>query len=370
MNKPTILVTGAGGHVGLPTCLQLLAMGFPVRAFVHRLDHRADQLHKAGAEIFVGDLRDFNDLSKALHGVQRAFHCPPYSDNTLYDNTLFAVAAEQAKLEVIVLMGAWNIDARHPSISQRGHWISHALYRLLPNVDVVHMIPGLFAFPYLLGLPAIVHMGRLMLPFGDGRNAPPSNEDIAACTAAILAEPGPHIGKSYRPTGPRLLSCHQIAEILGKILQRPVRYQNVPFQTFQRAAQAMGYPIEQLAPTRHYAEELRNGAYEIHAPNDVVHSLTGKPAEDFETIARRYIAHPDLINPGLKAGSRLQALALLGKILLTRPIDLDAWERKRGFPLLAEPECAHASSAWRHHAEAGRANLEITDPDNLQTLTT
>lgn len=48
-----------------------------------------------------------------------------------------------------------------------------------------------------------MNFGMLMAPFGEGRNAPPSNENIARVAVATLANPGPHIGKSYRPGVPR-----------------------------------------------------------------------------------------------------------------------------------------------------------------------
>ena len=60
-------------------------------------------LKDAGAEIFVGDLFDFRDLRKALKGVKRAYHCPPFAANVLNGAMLFALAAEEAKLEVVAL---------------------------------------------------------------------------------------------------------------------------------------------------------------------------------------------------------------------------------------------------------------------------
>ena len=71
-NKPRILVTSAVGRTGPAAVLELLRKGFPVRAFVRRSDARSDSLHKAGAEIFVGDLFDLRDLRAALVDVQRA----------------------------------------------------------------------------------------------------------------------------------------------------------------------------------------------------------------------------------------------------------------------------------------------------------
>ncbi len=72
MNKPRILVTSAAGRTSAVAGLELLRMGFPVRAFVRRNDARSERLRKAGAEIFVGDLFDLSDLRRALVDVQRA----------------------------------------------------------------------------------------------------------------------------------------------------------------------------------------------------------------------------------------------------------------------------------------------------------
>ena len=101
MTKPKILVTSAAGRTGAAAVFQLLEKGFPVRAFVRRRDARAANLEKAGAELVVGDLFDFQDLRKALAGIQRAYHCPPFAPNLLHGTTLFALAAEEAKLEVV-----------------------------------------------------------------------------------------------------------------------------------------------------------------------------------------------------------------------------------------------------------------------------
>jgi len=363
-HKPRILVTSAAGHVGSAAVRTLLSNGYPVRAFVRQNDERAAELAAAGAEIFVGDLRDFRDLEAALNGVHRAFHNPPFSPNTLYDSALFAVAAEQAKLETVTLMGAWNLSPTHPSIHQRGHWIAHNIYRWMPSVDIVHLAPGMFAFPYFLGLPAVAHFGQLMAPFGEGQNAPPSNEDIADVAVHTLMDPAKHIGKSYRPTGPKLVSPHDVADIFGKLLGRPVRYRDVPFKTFHKAAIALGFPTKQVAHIRYYAVEMRNGVYATSAPTDHVASVTGREAEPFEATAKRYIANPSLVLPGFEIGSKLSAFALLLRIMIARPFDLHEWEQDRGYPLLGKPTLAHQCPRWKTAAEREAINLLPEAPQN------
>ena len=58
MSKPKILVTGATGKTGGQVAAQLLAAGYPVRAFVRHDDARSAALKAAGADVVVGDLAD------------------------------------------------------------------------------------------------------------------------------------------------------------------------------------------------------------------------------------------------------------------------------------------------------------------------
>ena len=188
-------------------------------------------------------------------------------------------------------------------------------------------------------------------PWGDGLNAPPSGEDIGSVAAGVLAEPAPHIGKGYRPTGPKLISPHDIADILTDVVGRKVKYQDVSTKMFLKAAKAQGVSAFEIAHIGAYFEEIRGGTYAVGAPTDHVQEICGRPPESFETIARRYIAKPDLIYPGLSAGTKLGALAFMVKMMLTRAPDLDRWARERGHPILREPVLAHDSRDWREAAE-------------------
>jgi len=351
MTKPRILVTGAAGRNASAAVLDLLEKGFPVRAFVRRQDARSEKLRQAGAEIFAGDLFDLDDLRRALVDVQRAYHSPPVAPNLLHGMMLFALAAEEAKLEVVALMSGWNPHPAHPTIHTREHWIANNIYRWMPTVDVIYINPGIFAFMYLFGLPAIVHFGMLVGPWGDGLNAPPSSEDIGSVAAGVLADPSPHIGKRYRPTGPKLISPHDVADILTDVVGRKVRYQDVSTKMFLKAAKAQGVSDFEIGHIGAYFEELRGGTYAVGAPTDHVQEVLGRPPESFETAARRYIAQPDLIAPGLRAGTKLEALGFMVKMMLTRAPDADRWARERGHPILREPLLAHDNPDWRIAAE-------------------
>ncbi|HWL87287.1 MAG TPA: NmrA family NAD(P)-binding protein [Polyangiaceae bacterium] len=354
MRKPRILVTGAAGRTGHVAVMELRRQGFPVRALVRREDARAEALRKAGAEVVIGNILDYGDLERAMADVQRAYHCPPFGPNLLHGMMLFAVAAERAKLEVVAWMSQWNPHPSHPSAFTREHWITNQVVRWMPSVDAIFVNPGLFAYVYFLGLPAIVHFGLLTAPFGEGLNAPPSNEDIGRVASAVLAHPEGRIGKSFRPTGPALISPGDAAASMGRALGRRVVYKQATMHAFSKAAIASGVTPFELASIRRYLEELAGGTFATGAPTGHVEELTGRPADDFDTVARRYFAEPSLIAPGMHTGSKFEAIAFLVRMMFARVPDLDRWEDARDLPRLARPVLAHESPAWRSHAEAQR----------------
>ena len=76
-----------------------------------------------------------------------------------------------------------------------------------------------------------------------------------------------------------------------------------------------GYPVDLVSNLRYYIDDHRRGAFELGAPTTDVLDVTGRPAEDFETIAgfaepgaaRRYKAHSATSRPEatIVSGERL-----------------------------------------------------------------
>ena len=122
--KPKILVAGAVDKTGREVTLGLLAKGFPVRAFVRVEDWRSQQLRQTGAEIFVGNLAEMADLTKAMKGIQRAYFLAPFNFGQLYKAIAFAIAATEAKLEVVVAITQWLAQPQHPSVATRESYLS------------------------------------------------------------------------------------------------------------------------------------------------------------------------------------------------------------------------------------------------------
>src|SRR5215469_15192692 len=105
MSHP-ILITGAAGgaqgSTGRIIATTLLRQDIPVRAFVHKLDARSDELRRQGAEIIEGDLLNPASVQAAMKGVNRAFFTYPVADGLLEAATIFAAAARDVRLELVV----------------------------------------------------------------------------------------------------------------------------------------------------------------------------------------------------------------------------------------------------------------------------
>jgi uncharacterized protein YbjT (DUF2867 family) len=289
IGKPRILVLTAAGKTGMPVTLQLLDEGFPVTAFVHRADHRSDYLRAKGARVVVGSMTDINDIRAAMAGARRAYFCASNEAGYLKAAAIFTVVAAEQNLEVVVAMSQWLANPNHPSIHTREVWLADRLFALLPGTAVTTINPGFFADNEMLVLPVVAQLGQLSLPYGSGKNAPASNEDMARVVAEIIARPDGHAGKTYRPTGPKLLSPEDIAASLGKVLGRNVTYRNTPVQMASKVLRNLMSPFL-VASYSQYVIDYQKNAFGVNAPTDVVRNITGREAEDFETIARRYVA--------------------------------------------------------------------------------
>lgn len=370
MVKPTILVTSAAGKTGLPTTRQLLEKGFPVRALVRRDDHRARLLRDAGADVVVGDQFSLTDMRRAMRGVQRAYHCAPTAPNGLHYGAVFAIAAREARLEHVVMLGQWLSDANHPSMMTRDVWFNEEILKLLPDTSVTINNVGWFAENYFMPLEPIVQLGLLPMPLGDGdvkKNAPPSNDDIAAVSVVALIDPAAHSGKTYRPTGPALLSPNEIAATMGKVLGRTVKYRDIPESMLMKALKVQGFPEAMPIQLRLYTEEYRRGAFAVHAPNTVVQDLTGREAEDFETITRRIVAsRPEAVR---SLNGKLKAVWNFSRMLVTATIDPDAIERRRDHVLLQTPSFVQDSPAWRARHDPA-AGFTPNKPSSVQSVAT
>lgn len=358
MTKPRILVTGSTGKTGNVVVTELLKAGYPVRAMVRREDGRSTRLRALGAEIAVAEMSDVERIADALIDVQRAYYCPPFDPYMIQGAAGFAVAAREAQLEHIVSLTQWLASPSHPSLMTRQHWLADRLFSAMPGVALTLLNPGFFADAYLPMIGFAAHFGVFPWIYGNSRNAPPSNEDIARVAVAALVNPERHGGKSYRPTGPELLGGEDMARAIGSVVGRSVRVVPTPTWMFLKTARMGGYRIDLLSNLRYYIDDHRCGAFEVGAPTTDVLDVTGRPAEHFESIARRYAALP---GNRRTFGNLLREVAQFLMAPLSPGYNFDRYDRELRRPCPSNPQFAPESEVWRRERGIGA----IAEPGTL-----
>lgn len=232
--KPKILVTGATGKTGSHVTKKLLALNYPVRALVHRIDGRSNELEALGAEVYRGDFLDIHKIRISLEDIQRVYFCYPAKDKLWEAAMNIAIVAKDEGIESLVNMSQISSRQHATSPLTQQHWLSEHMFDWA-GIGVTHIHPTFFAEDlYLFNALSIRDEGKLLLAFGEGKHAPIAALDIANVVVDILRDPKMHIGKHYILTGDQEMSMDEIADVLTKVLGKLVLYINLPIEDWHK----------------------------------------------------------------------------------------------------------------------------------------
>src|SRR5262245_32010865 len=245
------LVTGAAGQVGgvgrTVTGL-LLDRGLPVRAMVRREDARAAALRAAGAEVVVGDLLEPGDVHRVVRGCRRVYFGMSVSGGYLEATVTMAAVAREVGVDALVnisqmTVSQMSIQHTTPSRQQRQQWLGEQTLAWT-GLPVVTIRPTVFLDGFFLSLvaPSVRDRDRIELPFGRGKTSPVAATDVARVVAAVLADPGPHLGRIYELTGPRSQDMDGVAREYSDALNREITYSDIPPEAWERELRALGLP--------------------------------------------------------------------------------------------------------------------------------
>src|SRR5471032_352117 len=227
----TVLVTAANGDTGRATLPCLLEKGFKVRAFVRKDDDRARSLRGQGIEVAIGDISNLRDVRLAMSGVQRAYFCHPLADGIVEAAVIFAQAAKEEDLELIVNMSHKQSRPHARSKTTQDHWLSEQIFNW-SGVPSTHLRITFFA-EWLLYIAPLIKYGRYVMPFNkESRFAPIAGSDIARIVAGIVANADAHSGKVYALHGPVEYSHEELAAEVSRVLGTPMQYEHVTVSTF------------------------------------------------------------------------------------------------------------------------------------------
>jgi uncharacterized protein YbjT (DUF2867 family) len=225
-----VLVTGATGRIGRAVIAELVGAGVPVRALTRE---PATAALPAGVEVVAGDFTEPGSLGAALQGVRAVFllwTAPPA--------TAAAVVERLASDPRRVVFLSSPHQTPHPFFQQPNPTAHlHAeIERLIAaaGLDSTFIRPGMFASNARFWWGSAIGAGDVVRwPYGAAETAPIDERDIAAVVARVLHEDG-HTGGDYVLTGPESLSQAEQVSVIGAVLGRQIRFEELSPEEFRR----------------------------------------------------------------------------------------------------------------------------------------
>ncbi len=298
MSHP-ILVTGAAGgaqgSTGRRVATLLLEQGIPVRALVHKLDSRSDELRQRGAEVVQGDLLNPASVQAVTRNIERAYFTYPVTDGLLEAATIFAAAARDAGVEMVVNNSQFQGGRGDPAFRDLSHAPSfrNLQHRLVDRifdwaqVGAVHVQ----APPYYENVRALLgrsvrEQNTAFLPWGEDTTVIPlaGAEDVACVAATLLSNPGLPSHSEY-PLVSATPTVRAIVEALGRAIGRPIRYVAITDEQWADAVKERLNP-HALDHLTHLWQTFRRGE-ERYQTTDAVRTITGRNPQTLEEFFRQ-----------------------------------------------------------------------------------
>jgi uncharacterized protein YbjT (DUF2867 family) len=300
MSHPILITGAAGGPQGSTGRLVaniLLKQGISVRAFVHKLDARSDELRLQGAEVIEGDLLNPASVLAAMKEVKRAFFTYPVADRLLEAVTIFAAAARDRGLELVVNNSQFQGTLEDPKFRdlQQAPSFRNLQHRLADRifdwaqVGAVHLqAPPYYENVRALVARSVAQQNTLFLPWGGETTVIPlaGAEDVSGVAAALLANPSLPSQNVY-PIVSETPTVREIVETLGKAIGRPIRYVPITDQQWAEAVKERVNPhgLDHLTHLWQYFRETEDR----YLATDTVRAITGRNPQTLEEFFRANI---------------------------------------------------------------------------------
>ncbi|MGW0331543.1 NAD(P)H-binding protein [Streptomyces sp. NPDC003011] len=279
--QPTVLVTAATGTVGPLAAAHLLRAGARVRALVLEDDPHVARL-PVGVEPYVGDLAEPESLDAALEGVDGVFWMWPFF--TLGVRTAPEVLRRiEERARRVVLVSSVGVHVGVEPVDNNCHAYLEQLIERTGLEWTFLRTTGFMA--NALGLAPQIRAGDVVrFPYGAAARRPVHEGDLAEVGARALLEDG-HAGRKYLVSGPEVVTQQRQAEIIGDVLGRTLRWEDVHAEEARKQMVAAGWPPSYADGALDYFASLTR---QPEAGSSVVGQVTGRPARTFRQWAEEH----------------------------------------------------------------------------------
>ncbi|WP_377268604.1 NAD(P)H-binding protein [Peterkaempfera sp. SMS 1(5)a] len=272
-----ILVTAATGTIGRPLVAQLAARGAAVRALTR---NPATASLPDGVQACATTEPDFDQVDALVLNIAGVGGDP----RALLD------AAKAAGVRRIVAVSSLVVTEGG---EESGEGSTAALHRDLEAAveaaapEWTHLRPGGFAANALQWAPQLKAGDVVRGPWALARTSPVHEADLAAVAVqALLGDD--LLGQAPRLTGPQVLTSAEQLEILGRVLRRPLRYEEISPEAALKGMLAANpwIPEKALASMLRYLGSTVGGDVLV---TDEVRRILGRPARTFSEWAADHI---------------------------------------------------------------------------------
>jgi uncharacterized protein YbjT (DUF2867 family) len=293
------LVTGATGQLGRRIVRKLREQNLPVRAFV-RLTSRYAELEDRGAEIFIGDLRQDQDIQKACQGVISIISA--HGTNEASENSNAQAIDYRANVQLIDQAKA--VGVQHFTFisvlgADRGYQDSPVFkakweiekYLQASGLNYTILRPSGFSSNLLPAAERFRRTGVYLL-IGDPENRTSivSTDDLARIAAEASQNQQSH-RQVLAVGGPEILQRQDIPKIFGSIFNREPTILNLPLLAVDGLRNVLGIfnpqAKEALGTLRVL---LANEFFCTALETEQLESIFALKLETLESFLRRYLS--------------------------------------------------------------------------------
>lgn len=280
----SVLVTGSHGRTGKPVVKALADRGASVRAFIRDSGQEGEMKALGAADVAIGDMDDPATIASALSGCDAIVHIgPPMHPDERTMTEHFVAAAKDVGVKKFIYY-----SVMHPLRREVRH---HAL-----KLDTEEMLIE-SGMPYSIVQP-IRYMQHLEPIWKrvteEGIHAMPFNTDVKfnivdlldlAAATAIVTLADDWLYGTYELAGPEPLSQADMAEIITRVINKPVEAQQIPITMMQDKARAAGASDDRVKQMTVMNEHY--DSYGFLGNPRILELILGRATMTFEGYVRR-----------------------------------------------------------------------------------
>ncbi|WP_454789552.1 NmrA family NAD(P)-binding protein [Mycolicibacterium lutetiense] len=228
----TILVTGATGNVGRPLVTELVHAGARVRAVTRNPE----------AAGFPPGVEPVRSAADGMAGASAVFLNSRALGQELAATVELARTAGVQRLVALSAINADDDDSRQPSRVRGDRNREVEQLAVASGLEWVSLRPTVFASNFAGMWSAQIRAGDVVSgPYADASTAVIVDADISA-VAAVAMLTDDLVGQRIPLTGPQALTNTELVATIGRVLDRPLHYREVPTDVVRQRFVDLGFP--------------------------------------------------------------------------------------------------------------------------------